>query len=432
VTLKFVGQVVSSASGQIQYRFMRSDSAISPVKSITVEAGKPQVVETTWQLSGNVSGWMEVDILYPSALKSSQVEFKVACAAGQISAPALKTRPVVGKAPTQQKTQETAPSSRPSGKAIPKTQPESESRPSGKAVAKTAAPDPHKATFFVANDQSGKVTIFDRTGARIRTIEARYTNGDGFGVGDVNGDGENEIVVAGDVHGRVNIYKQSGEQISVFDGQFTKRDGLAIGDVNGDRLDEIIIAGDKDGVIDIFTWTGQKIRSFYGRFTKNDALDAGDVNGDGVDEILHHGDRWGRVNAYNIQGGTVATFNSELSSRKDASRDSGIGAGDVNGDRLSEIVVAFEVGETDFLLDTDFKVHRVHVYDSSGNKLKDFPAFTLGDTLRVGDVTGDGIYDIIVAGDVHHSVYVFDKDGLQVMTFIAGYTKNDGFAIARR
>ena len=133
VTLKFVGQVVSSASGQIQYRFMRSDSAITPVKSITVEAGKPQVVETTWQLSGNVSGWMEVDILYPSALKSSQVEFKVACAAGQISAPALKTRPVVGKAPTQQKTQETAPSSRPSGKAIPKTQPESESRPSGKA-----------------------------------------------------------------------------------------------------------------------------------------------------------------------------------------------------------------------------------------------------------------------------------------------------------
>lgn len=419
VTIKFAGRVGSSESGQIQYRFVRSDRAITPIAAITVEAGRPQVVETTWTLSGNVAGWMEVEILYPRSLKSNRVEFKVECAAGQISAPALKTRPVVGAAP-----------SRPSGKAIPKTQPESGGRPSGKAVAKTAAPDPHKATFFVANDQSGKVTMFDRTGARIGTIGARYTNGDGFGVGDVNGDGADEIVVAGDVHGRVNIYKLSGEKINAFDGQFTKRDGLAVGDVNGDRLDEIIIAGDKDGVIDVFTWTGQKVRSFQGRFTKNDAIAAGDVNGDGVDEILLHGDRHGRVNAFDFQGGKVLTFDSKLSSNYDEPRDSGLGAGDVNGDRLPEIIVAFETGA--WAGHTDFDTRMIYVFDNSGRFLSRLHGeFTMGDTLAVGDVFGDGAAEIVKAGDKYHSVTVFDSAGRQLMTFIAGYTKNDGFAIAR-
>ncbi|NWG12890.1 MAG: hypothetical protein HXY20_05065 [Acidobacteria bacterium] len=434
VTLQFAGKIGSSVSGPIQYRFVRSDGAIAPITSITVEAGKSHAVETKWTLARSATAWMEIEILYPQPMKSNRVEFKVDCStAGGTSSTTGRARPAGKAIPAPQQAQETVSPARPAGKAIPKEKADSQARPAGKATAKPAVASQSRATFFVAGDRTGVVDIFDQSGTKIRSFQARYTTGDGFGVGDVNGDGADEIIIAGDVHGRVNVYSQKGERISQFDGRFSKNDGFAIGDVNGDRRDEIIIAGDKSGVIDIFTWQGQKIRSFNGRFTKNDAFAAGDVDGDGIDEILIHGDRHGHVNAFNIAGGKVASFDTKLSSDFDESRDSGIGAGDVTGDRVPDIIVAFEIGGGGTgLMKTDFDIKKICVFDVSGKLLScGTGEFTMGDTLRVGDVNGDGVAEIVKAGDKFRSVTVFDGSQRQLMTFIAGYTKNDGFAIAR-
>ncbi|WP_309728129.1 hypothetical protein, partial [Chamaesiphon sp. OTE_75_metabat_556] len=72
------------------------------------------------------------------------------------------------------------------------------------------------AKIFISGDVNGAVDIFNQLGTPIRSFAANYTIDDGFAVGDVDGDGRDEILIAGDVNGAVDIFNQFGTPIRSF------------------------------------------------------------------------------------------------------------------------------------------------------------------------------------------------------------------------
>lgn len=69
----------------VQYRFIRSDGALSPISTVTFTGNGSKNVSTTWTLGGpslpTYSGWQAIKILYPREVESNRANFSVACQA---------------------------------------------------------------------------------------------------------------------------------------------------------------------------------------------------------------------------------------------------------------------------------------------------------------------------------------------------------------
>jgi len=427
-TVKFEGSITALAGGRVQYRFLRSDNAQAAAVEATLKPGKSLTLQTSWTLFGNYSGWVQLEVVAPHAVRSELASFKLICGtAGTVAGAAGRAAGVGTAAGTSTGAPQPAGAVRP----VPSTA----LRPAGPAVAAAAAETLRRGRFFVAGDDSGLVNIFNREGTVLLSFNGNYTPRDGFAVGDVNGDGMDEILIAGDDSGRVDVFNQAGDRISWFKGGYTVDDGFAIGDVNGDGVDEILIAGDDSGRIDLFNWKGEVVRPpFNARFTKNDAFCCGDVNSDGKDEILVFGDSSGRLDVFDFAGGKLASHETGMGETDpDAIPYAAMGVGDVNRDGAREVIVAFEVGEKRRSWCTTLfsRGTGTNILSATGALMGPVGNFTQKDGFAVGDVNDDGFAEVVVAGDRTGAVEVFNGEGRQIMSFVAKYTKNDGFAVAR-
>jgi hypothetical protein len=291
--------------------------------------------------------------------------------------------------------------------------------------------------------------------------------------GDVNGDGIDDLIVGapqGSIGGAYAgeayvIYGQSGNRgpvdvaglapsegfviIGEFDDDRAGRGVSSAGDVNGDGIDDILVGarradvggynsgatyviygqtGNTQGPLDLSTLTpdqgfvieGPDIRNI-GEFVSS----AGDVNGDGIDDLI------GSMRAYNSPVGEVFVIYGQTADRTEeislrsldpadgffiqgttnqGSAFSVSGAGDLNGDGISDMIVGAAFGDSGNGFTGEVFV--VYGTDAATRDNVDLETLAPSDGFVIqggldrdrtgysvssaGDVNGDGIDDLIV------------------------------------
>jgi hypothetical protein len=299
--------------------------------------------------------------------------------------------------------------------------------------------------IYVVGDQGRVLDVFNREGGTLQFLELDFFSIDGIASGDVTGDGIAELLVADDGTfgsltavgvGDVHIYSAAGRKIRTLPKakvDFTEGDGFAVGDVTGDGVADLVIAGDGGHLVEIFDQDGDRIRpSFVSVFTTGDDLAVGDVlpgNGGRAEIVVfqhnvvslgHETPNSGQVVIYADPGFgffiplRAFTVHWPVQSFRKSSA-----LGDLNGDGVAEIILANVI--------TGF----IDVFTADGHR--PIPAFDgdfqPGNALAAGDVFNTGNDVIVVAGDNSGRICIFGAAG--TVEFASGFNDGDFLAIER-
>jgi len=84
VEIKFRGRISAiGGSGNLSYRFLRSDGKTSPLHKLRFDSSGSKTVSTSWQLGESGApdhqGWQSIEILEPTELNSKQARFNINC-----------------------------------------------------------------------------------------------------------------------------------------------------------------------------------------------------------------------------------------------------------------------------------------------------------------------------------------------------------------
>ncbi len=153
----------------------------------------------------------------------------------------------------------------------------------------TAKAQPSHPTPSIMNVVQTAFFIFNGEGAQLGSFVLSRNSDEPIGIGDVNGDGLDEII-----HGQrslgvlnIRIVNQNGTLLREFSGvgSETQPVEILVGDVNGDGKDEIINV--VQTAFFIFNGEGAQLGSFVLSRNSDEPIGIGDVNGDEPDEIIH-------------------------------------------------------------------------------------------------------------------------------------------------
>jgi hypothetical protein len=252
-----------------------------------------------------------------------------------------------------------------------------------------------------------------------------YQQGVRVAVGDVNGDGRNEIVTAPG--------KSAFTELRVFNGQTFQQLGtllpfkdavwyagayVATGDTNGDGRAEVVEGLDAGccttlHVLDAVS--GDDLSGFfpYGDHSEVGArVASGDLSGDGKAELLAVPLGSTRISAFAPSGGTpfrtIDAFGSEVTGSVS------IAVGNVSGDSRAEIVVAAPTysGAELKIIDAATGGTRSVSYPYGGESVSSV-------AVALGDVDGDGSLDIVLSAVTPSGTEVkaVDADGVELNEF---------------
>jgi hypothetical protein len=252
-----------------------------------------------------------------------------------------------------------------------------------------------------------------------------YQQGVRVAVGDVNGDGRNEIVTA---PGR-----DAWTELKIFDGRSFRqlktvlpfKDAawwagayVATGDTNGDGRDEIVEGLDAGCCTTLHVLDATSGNDLSGFFPYGDQSDvgarvaAGDLNGDGTADVIAVPLGSTRISAFRLSGGapfrTIEAFGSEVGGPIS------IAAGNLTGDARAEIVAAAPTysGADVKIFNAATGTAETALYPYGGDSVSSV-------AVALGDVNGDGKRDIVLSADTPDGTEVkaVDVDGVQLADF---------------
>lgn len=266
-------------------------------------------------------------------------------------------------------------------------------------------------------------------------------------IGDVNGDGFDDLLAAGSGDKGYIFYGSSSGPGLSYDLVVDNRDGetfkddvnaATLGDIDGDGIDEFVIGFPNystyyvgAGAVSLFYGdTGDNMQDGADWFTESnnvnaqmghEVANAGDVNGDGWDDFLVGA--WQYSNGHVYEGAVFLYYGSNLglSATPDWSAEGGqhnaffgyglSAAGDVNNDGYADVVIGAQ-GHDHLQSNTG----RIYVYYGSATGLAstadviingDQAQARIGiDVADAGDVNNDGYDDVIVGAYLYDSAQV--------------------------
>jgi NDP-sugar pyrophosphorylase family protein len=189
------------------------------------------------------------------------------------------------------------------------------------------------------------------------------------------------------------------DEFHPYDAGYTGSVNIAVGDVTGDGVDDLLtVAGSTPtGHVKVFDgMVGREIRSFFAfpeATSGAPTIAVGDVTGDGVDDVIV-GSTTGASRIKVFDGNTGNDLRDFFAFDAGYAGGINIAAGDVTGDGVEDIVVGAASGSS-----------RIKVFDGvTGAGVRDFFAFDAGYAGGVnvasGDLDGDGSADVIVGAAV--------------------------------
>ena len=77
--IRFKGIITFNGRGTVKYRFLRSDGAKAPVKSLYFDRAGQKLVSTEWHLGKSYQGWQAIEIISPNKMQSNRANFTLRC-----------------------------------------------------------------------------------------------------------------------------------------------------------------------------------------------------------------------------------------------------------------------------------------------------------------------------------------------------------------
>ena len=221
------------------------------------------------------------------------------------------------------------------------------------------------------------------------------------GIGDLNGDGRDDVLLRGRSDGRWYYYPMNGRR------SLANQRGLAnltlnqdwqfagIGDLNGDGRDDVLLRHREEGRWYYYPMNGRRYSSGRGLAEISRDLDRefagiGDLNGDGRDDVLLRGRSDGRWYYYPMDGRRSLANQRGLANLTRNLDWSVAGIGDLNGDGRDDVLLRHANG-------------RWHYYAMDGRRQvssrsgrADLTPNTDWQFAGLGDLDGDGRDDVLV------------------------------------
>lgn len=225
---------------------------------------------------------------------------------------------------------------------------------------------------------------------------------------DLDGDGDSEILAALDLESSDTdgLIALQGDGSYLWTRRYTAVGPMSVADMDRDGDVEIALCGLGPGLSRVYTFIldheGQSVARWRGGSPKGTAF--ADLDGNGKDELVFCTEE--EVMAVRADGTTV--WKTKAADSLDTP--GGLCVGDLDGDGLSEVYVSTYVESDGFIFT------RVYGFDSKGKLLTaaGYPKTLMGDCTRclplIADIDGDGARELIVA-PTGEPIMAWEADG---------------------